>query len=100
MGTSVKSIEGLLGRADSVISIDWENTCPSNFKSENSKIAYYRGFDFEQFGDSLSFLSVDFTEAKEAFLQSGDLKLSHLTTLEEFKKRFQEAIKNISKLKV
>lgn len=89
----VKDIEGLLGRPDSVVQVDFDEMCSSDFRSENSMIAYYGNgsMDFEQFGDSLDFQSVDFSKDKEIFLQSGDLKLHHATTLTEINARFPNA---------
>jgi hypothetical protein len=40
--TTVKNMEGLLGKPDSVVHIDFDEICPSDFRSENPKIAYLR----------------------------------------------------------
>jgi hypothetical protein len=95
--TSVKNMEGLLGKADSVISINWDNTCSSRYASEDSKNAYFDGMQFEQFRDSLDFQQINFSKNHGVFLQSGSLKLNHATTLDEIKKHFPKAVKNISK---
>ncbi|NEM96064.1 hypothetical protein [Pontibacter burrus] len=95
--TSVKNIEGILGKADSVVSIDWNNTCSSGYRSAASKNAYFKGVEFEQFGDSLNFIQVNFSKEHNVFLQRGNLKLNHATTLEEVEKHFPNAVKDISK---
>ena len=95
--TSAKNIEGILGKADSVVSIDWNNTCASVYRSTASKNAYFKGVEFEQFGDSLDFQLVNFTKDHSVFLQHGNLKLHHATTLEEIEKHFPNAVKDISK---
>jgi hypothetical protein len=100
LATSIHTLDELIGKPDSVISIDWNNTCSSGFRSEDSQIAYYGGYQFEQFGDSLYFQSVDFRKSKDIFLQSNDLKLSSSTTLEEIKGRFPEAASRIKKMDV
>lgn len=94
---SVKSIEGLLGKADSVVSIDWSSTCSSGYRSDESKNAYFGGVEFEQFRDSLDFMQVNFSQDHSVFLQSGDLRLDHATTLEDVKKHFPNAVQNIGK---
>jgi hypothetical protein len=98
--TTVNNINSLLGKPDSVTTINWTETCSSDFRSKNSKLAYYDGYHFEQFGDSLDFQSVDFSIKKDLFLQSNDLKLNSSTTLEEIRKRFPQAAKNIDKMNV
>ncbi|PRY08985.1 hypothetical protein CLV24_11936 [Pontibacter ummariensis] len=98
--TTVQNINGLLGKPDSVNSINWDETCSSDFRSEESKLAYYSGYHFEQFGDSLDFQSVDFRKSKGLFLHSNDLKLNSSTTLEEIKTRFPNAAKDIEKMDV
>ncbi|WP_299706829.1 hypothetical protein [uncultured Pontibacter sp.] len=77
---SVKQIEALMGKADSVVTIDWDNTCSSRYRSSDSKDAYYGGYEFEQFGDSLDFQGVDFRKGEDVFLQVNNLKLSGATT--------------------
>lgn len=94
---SVKNIEGLLGKADSVVNIDWGRTCSSSYRSNDSRNAYFGGMEFEQFGDSLDFHLVNFSKDHSVFLQSGDLKLNHATTLEDIKKHFPNAVRDISK---
>jgi len=93
--TSVKSVEELLGKADSVVSLDWNETCLSIYRSQDSKDAYFGGVQFEQFGDSLSFKLVNFSKDHRVFLQSGELKLNHATTLEEIKRHFPKAVNDI-----
>lgn len=92
---SVQSIEGLLGKVDSVVSIDWSSTCSSGYRSDESKNAYFGGVEFEQFGDSLDFMHINFSQDQSVFLQSGALKLDHATTLIEVKKHFPNAVKGI-----
>ncbi len=100
LATSIHSLDELIGKPDSVISIDWNETCLSGFRSEDSQIAYYGGYQFEQFGDSLYFQSVDFRKSKDIFLQSNDLKLRSTTTIEEIRERFPDAAKGIKKMDV
>ena len=100
LATTVQNFERILGKADSVNSINWEVTCSSTFRSEDSKLAYYRGYEFEHFGDSLYFQSVTFGQNKDLFLQSNDIKLNSSTTMEEVKKLFPNAAKNVSKMDV
>ncbi|WP_114783205.1 hypothetical protein [Botryobacter ruber] len=100
LATTIDNINSLLGKPDSVTTIDWDDTCPSDFKSQDSKLAYYGGYHFEQFGDSLDFQSIDFRKNKSVFLQSKSLKLNATTTLEEIKKSFPNAAKNIYKMNV
>ncbi|MCC9168845.1 hypothetical protein [Pontibacter harenae] len=100
LATTVNNIDGLLGKPDSVNTIDWAETCSSNFRSEDSKLAYYGGYRFEQFEDSLDFRSVDFRKNKELFLQSKDFKLNSSTTLDEVRKRFPNTATNIDKMNV
>lgn len=95
--TSVKNINSLLGKPDSIATINWAETCSSDFRNEDSRIAYYKGIEFEQFGDSLDFQTIDFSKNKNLFLQSGDLKLDGSTTLDEIGKRYPNAVKEISK---
>jgi len=95
--TTVKNIEGFLGKPDSVVKVDFDEICPSDFRSEDSKIAYYGGVHFEQFGDSLDFMSIDFTTEKKIFLQSGNLKLDHATTPEMIKEHFPTIMKDYVK---
>ena len=59
-----------------------------------------RGYEFEHFGDSLYFQSVTFGQNKDLFLQSNDIKLNSSTTMEEVKKLFPNAAKNVSKMDV
>lgn len=94
---SVKNIEGILGKADSVVNIDWNNTCSSRYRSEESKNVYFGGVEFEQFGDSLDFMHINFSKDHSVFLQNGNLKLNYATTLEEVRKHFPNAVKDISK---
>ena len=75
LATTVKNMEAVLGKPDSVVSINWSETCVSNFKSEDSKLAYYKGMQFEQYGDSLYFKVNDFRKNHNVFLQSGSLRL-------------------------
>ncbi|WP_187262695.1 hypothetical protein [Pontibacter beigongshangensis] len=98
--TTVKNMDGLLGKPDSVNTIDWNETCSSDFRNESSKLAYYSAYLFELFDDSLDFQSVDFRKNKNVFLQSNDLKLNAATTLEEIKKRFPNAAQNMEKVNV
>jgi hypothetical protein len=100
LSTTVSNINGLLGKADSILSIDWAETCPSDFRDEDSKIAYYGGYQFEQFGDSLDLQSVDFRIGKDTFLQSNNLKLNSSTTVEELKQHFPNAVKDAHKMDV
>jgi hypothetical protein len=95
--TSVKNMESFLGKADSVISINWDNTCSSRYASEDSKNAYFGGMKFEQFRDSLDFQQINFSKDHSIFLQSGSLKLNHATALDEIKKHFPKAVKDIRK---
>jgi hypothetical protein len=97
LATSVKKMENLLGKADSVVSINWNQTCSSRYASEDSRNAYFGGMQFEQFGDSLDFQLVNFSQDHRVFLQSENLKLNHATTLDEIKKRFPKAVKGIKK---
>jgi hypothetical protein len=94
--TSVKDINSLLGKPDSISAINWDETCATDFRSEESRIAYYIGIEFEQFGDSLDFQTIDFRKDKNLFLQSGNLKLDGSTTLEEISKHYPNAVKEIS----
>ena len=97
LATAVKNVEGLLGKADSVVSIDWGETCAGSYRSEDSRNAYFRGVAFEQFGDSLELQYVDFSKGQRVFLQSGKLRLNHATTLEEIEQHFPNAVKNMGK---
>jgi hypothetical protein len=97
LAASVKNIEDILGRADSVVSINWMETCSSRYVSEDSRNAYFGGVQFEKFGDSLDFMHVNFSKDHSVFLQSGNLKLNHTSTLEEVEKHFPKAVKNIRK---
>lgn len=94
---SVRNIERILGRADSVVSINWMETCSSRYRNENSRNAYFGGAEFEQFGDSLDFMHVNFSKDRSVFLQHGELRLNHATTLEEVEKHFPKAVRDISK---
>jgi hypothetical protein len=95
--TSVKNINSLLGKPDSINTINWGETCFSSFRSEDSRIAYYKGIEFEQFGDSLAFQTVDFRRDKNLFLQYRNLKLNSSTTLEELAEHYPDAVKEIRK---
>ncbi|RNI23620.1 hypothetical protein [Rufibacter latericius] len=95
--TKVKDMEGLLGKPDSVVKVDFEEGCPGSFRNENSKVAHYGGVSFEQFGDSLKFLGVDFSNEKRVFLQSGNLRIDHTTSPAVLKKHFPNAMKNFAK---
>lgn len=100
LDTREGTIQTVLGKPDSVVAIDWAGTCSSNFISDDSKLAYYSGMQFEKSGDSLYFQVNDFQKNHEAFLQSGSLRLDHTTTLDDIRKHFPNAVKNVSKLGV
>ncbi len=100
LNTTLKDLNTVLGKPDSVASINWAETCSSNFKSEDSKLAYYKGMEFELAGDSLYFQLNDFRKDPKVFLQIGNLRLDHTTTLNDIKKYFPNAVKNIDKMNV
>jgi hypothetical protein len=95
--TKVSSVHRLLGKADSVTQHHPE-ACPSFFNTDDSRLSYYDGYHFEQSGDSIVFIHVDFRENKNAFLQNNDMKLNSATTLEELKRRFPNAVKGIKEV--
>ena len=101
LGTNLREVETVFGKADSTITPDYSNICPNchfcTMDIPPFKEVYFKGVNFEQLNDSLIFWSADFSSNKTLFLQSGSMRLDHKTTLEDFKKRFPEAVKNADK---
>ncbi|ALJ00071.1 hypothetical protein DC20_15190 [Rufibacter tibetensis] len=97
LNTNAEQVKGFLGMADSTTTPDYDNICYNchfcNEKIPPFKYVYFKGIEFEQLNDSLEFWSADFTLNKSLFLQSGNMRFDHRTTLEEVSRIFPKAVK-------
>jgi hypothetical protein len=96
LDTNRRKVEALFGKADSTLTPDYDNVCHNchfcTAEMPAFKEVYYKGVEFEQLGDSLVFWAADLSVNKSVFLQSGNMRLDHKTTLEEVAKLFPEAV--------
>lgn len=72
---NLKEAEEKLGKADSIITPDYENVSSSFFNNKSFKYCYFRGITFEKSGDTLAFMSIDFTKASTAYLGNDHTRL-------------------------
>lgn len=89
-----KEAEEKLGKADSIITPDYENVSSSFFNNKSFKYCYFRGITFEKSGDTLAFMSIDFTKASTAYLGNDHIRLNGATSLIDFKNIFPNVADN------
>lgn len=94
MLSSFKATTQNLGKPDSVVTPNYDNISVSYFNGEKFKYVYYKGLQFEVVNDSLAFTQVDFREDTALYFTSDKIRLSHRTTLADFKAVFPKAADN------
>lgn len=91
--TNLNTVTKLFGKPDSIETLDTSDMCVSFFEAYN--FAYYKNIKFEQFKDTLVLMEINFENNSKYYLKIDNLKLNQETTLEEIKKYYPNAVKNI-----
>lgn len=88
---SFKTTEEKLGKADSIVTPNYEDVSSSFFNGKNFKYSYFKGITFEKSNDTIAFSSIDFTKNPAAYFGNDHIRLNNATTLSDFKKIFPNA---------
>ncbi|PTQ99949.1 hypothetical protein C8P68_102780 [Mucilaginibacter yixingensis] len=85
-----RHVKSVLGKPDSI-------TTPVDrsvsFYDQPCKLAYFKGIEFEKYGDKMVISQINFSQKNKVWLQSGKLILNYQTTISSLKNYFPKSIK-------
>lgn len=98
--SNTKDLYRLLGQPDSIVTPNYEDVSVRFYDEKEFKNAYFKGSEFEIYGDTAVVSLLNFEKNPDLEFTSGTLTLNHNTTLADLKKVFSKAVRARSKINV
>ena len=95
--SNTKDLYRLLGQPDSIVTPNYDDVSVRFYDEKEFKNAYFKGSDFEIYGDTAVVCILNFEKNPDLEFTSGSLILNHNTTLADLKKVFPKAVRARSK---
>ena len=98
--SNTKDLYRLLGQPDSLVTPNYEDVSVRFYDEKEFKNAYFKGSEFEIYGDTAVVCLLNFEKNPDLEFTSGTLTLNHNSTLADLKKVFPKAVRDRSKISV